>query len=91
MQGVSGALEVLMKDAIRPTIMQTLEVWQSLSVLFLLVCALLDVWLHGYFHCNYTSYLLFILFNIKSYTEYKHTKKDKRHETNQIMKYIEKN
>jgi len=27
MQGVSGALEVLMKDAIRPTIMQTLEVW----------------------------------------------------------------
>jgi len=26
MQGVSGALEVLMKDAIRPTIMQTLEV-----------------------------------------------------------------
>jgi len=26
LQGVSGALEVLMKDAIRPTIMQTLEV-----------------------------------------------------------------
>jgi len=25
-QGVSGALEVLMKDAIRPNIMQTLEV-----------------------------------------------------------------
>jgi len=25
-QGVSGALEVLMKDAIRPNLMQTLEV-----------------------------------------------------------------
>ena len=26
-QGVSGALTVLMKDAVRPNLMQTLEVW----------------------------------------------------------------
>ena len=33
-QGVSGALAVLMKDAIRPNLMQTLEVSQVTSLLF---------------------------------------------------------